>query len=81
MAFSVLSSLSPPSRKFSSLLASVLPTLHVYDGVRMSRETLRVIDTLSESGVGNLYTSLAKGVTGLNTRLDDAGKVLGLAKS
>ncbi|KAI3391616.1 hypothetical protein diail_7017 [Diaporthe ilicicola] len=62
----------------STLLASILPTLHVYDGVRTSRETLRVIDTLSEVGIRELYTSLSKHVQGLNTHLDNAGKVLDL---
>lgn len=62
----------------STLLANILPTLHVYDGVRTSRETLRVIDALSEVGIRELYTSLSKHVQGLNTHLDTAGKVLDL---
>jgi sulfite reductase (NADPH) flavoprotein alpha-component len=62
----------------STLLASIMPTLHVYDGVRTSRETLRVVDALSEVGIRELYTSLSKHVRGLNTHLDTAGKVLDL---
>ena len=61
---------------FSTLLASILPTLHIYDGVRMARETLRVVDALSETGVKDLYNHLAAEIPKLNQRLDTAGKVL-----
>ena len=63
---------------FSTLLASLLPTLHVYDGVRMSRETLRVGDALSQNGTKDLYTKLAAEIPKLNQRLDTAGKALQL---
>ncbi|KAI5464734.1 hypothetical protein BGZ63DRAFT_401652 [Mariannaea sp. PMI_226] len=66
---------------FSTLLASLLPTLHIYDGVRTARETLRVVDALSESGVADLYTKLSSEVSKLNTRLDTAGKVVELLKA
>lgn len=62
----------------STLMASVLPTLHIYDGIRTSRETLRVIDTLSEVGIRETYSSLSKHVKGLNNHLDTVGKVLEL---
>lgn len=65
---------------FSTLLASLLPTLHIYDGVRVARETLRVVDALSESGVAELFSKLALEVGKLNQRLDIAGKVLELFK-
>ncbi|KAF4980054.1 hypothetical protein FDECE_17951, partial [Fusarium decemcellulare] len=65
---------------FSTLLASLLPTLHIYDGVRVARETLRVVDALSENGVADLYTKLAAEVGKLNTRLDTAGKAVELLK-
>ncbi|KAK7429686.1 sulfite reductase [NADPH] flavoprotein component [Neonectria magnoliae] len=65
---------------FSTLLASLLPTLHIYDGVRTARETLRVVDALSEIGIADLYTKLASEVGKLNTRLDTAGKVVELLK-
>lgn len=62
----------------STLVASVLPTLHIYDGIRTSRETLRVIDALSEVGIRETYSSLSKHVKSLNNHLDTAGKVLDL---
>ncbi|OAQ73771.1 sulfite reductase flavoprotein component [Pochonia chlamydosporia 170] len=65
---------------FSTLLATVLPTLHVYDGIRVARETLRVADALSESGVADLYNKLVAEASKLNTHLDNAGKVVDLLK-
>ncbi|KAF4981316.1 hypothetical protein FZEAL_2849 [Fusarium zealandicum] len=65
---------------FSTLLASLLPTLHIYDGVRVARETLRVVDALSEAGVADVYNKLTAEVGQLNTRLDIAGKVVELLK-
>ncbi|KAH6992191.1 hypothetical protein EDB82DRAFT_495571 [Fusarium venenatum] len=65
---------------FATLLATLLPTLHIYDGVRVARETLRVVDTLSENGVADLYSKLSTEAGKLNTRLDTAGKVVELLK-
>ncbi|KAK3180704.1 sulfite reductase [NADPH] flavoprotein component [Lecanicillium sp. MT-2017a] len=66
---------------FATLMASVLPSLHIYDGVRVARETLRVVDALSESGIADLYNKLAATAGKLNPRLDDAGKVVELLKA
>ncbi|OTA62233.1 hypothetical protein K449DRAFT_382244 [Hypoxylon sp. EC38] len=63
---------------FATLMTKVLPTLHVYDGVRTSRETLRVIDVLSQVGVAEIFKKISKTAENLNKRLDDAGKVLEL---
>ncbi|EXK34460.1 sulfite reductase (NADPH) flavoprotein alpha-component [Fusarium oxysporum f. sp. lycopersici 4287] len=65
---------------FATLLATLLPTLHIYDGVRVARETLRVVDALSENGVADLYSKLSAEAGKLNTRLDTAGKVVELLK-
>ncbi|PSR97400.1 hypothetical protein BD289DRAFT_362466 [Coniella lustricola] len=62
----------------ATLMAHVLPSIHIYDGLRTSRETLRIIDALGETGIRDLYTSLSKHVLGLNSHLDTAGKVLDL---
>ena len=64
----------------STLLASIVPTLHVYDGVRVARETVRVGDALGEKGVASLYNKLAEAAGNLNTHLDTAGKVVELLK-
>jgi sulfite reductase (NADPH) flavoprotein alpha-component len=65
---------------FSTLLASALPTLHVYDGIRVARETLRVVDALSGRGIADLYSKLSGAVQKLNKRLDVAGQALQLLK-
>lgn len=66
---------------FATLMAKVLPTLHIYDGVRASRETLRVVDALSESGIADVYNKVSQAADSLNKRLDDAGKVAELLKA
>jgi len=62
----------------ATLLAGVLPTLHVYDGLRTARETLRVVDALSEDSIVEHYKQLAVVAGNLNKRLDAAGKVVDL---
>ncbi|KAI1326741.1 sulfite reductase flavoprotein component [Xylariaceae sp. FL0255] len=66
---------------FATLVAKLLPTLHIYDGVRTSRETLRVIDTLSQTGIANIFNKLSQSVDNLNARLDSAGKVYELLQA
>ncbi|KAK8065906.1 sulfite reductase flavoprotein component [Apiospora hydei] len=66
---------------FATLMAKVVPTLHIYDGVRTSRETTRVIDVLSETGVSTIYNAVAAAADALNQRLDSAGKVVELLNS
>ncbi|KAF3761464.1 hypothetical protein M406DRAFT_266098 [Cryphonectria parasitica EP155] len=62
----------------ATLMAHILPSVHIYDGIRTSRETLRVIDALGEVGIRDVYTNLSAHVKGLNSHLDTAGKVLAL---
>lgn len=66
---------------FATVMAKVLPTIHLYDGVRTSRETLRVIDVLSQVGVADIFNKVSKTAENLNKRLDSAGKVLELLRS
>ncbi|KAK4461606.1 sulfite reductase [NADPH] flavoprotein component-like protein [Cladorrhinum samala] len=63
---------------FATLLAALLPTLHVYDGLRTARETLRVVDALSENSIAEIYKKVSQEVPSLNKRLDTAGKVVEL---
>ncbi|KAI0197797.1 hypothetical protein F4808DRAFT_437689 [Astrocystis sublimbata] len=65
----------------ATLMAKIVPTLHVYDGVRTSRETLRVVDVLSQTGVAKIFNNLSQSVDNLNTRLDSAGKVFELLQA
>lgn len=43
---------------FATLLASVVPTIHLYDGLHFGRETTRVIDVLDQSGLYKTYQAL-----------------------
>ncbi|KAI0515067.1 sulfite reductase flavoprotein component [Xylaria bambusicola] len=65
----------------ATLMAKIVPTLHVYDGVRTSRETLRVIDALSQSGIADIFNKLSQSIDGFNSRLDSAGKVFELLQA
>jgi sulfite reductase (NADPH) flavoprotein alpha-component len=67
---------------FATILAQVMPMLHVYDGVRVGRETTRVIDVLDKAGLRNSYQSITKDVAAPETKhLDIEGKVMRLLKS
>jgi sulfite reductase (NADPH) flavoprotein alpha-component len=65
----------------ATALASLLPTLHIYDGLRTARETLRVVDALSETSIADIYKKIAQAAGALNKRLDTAGKVVELLRS
>ncbi|KAK0515103.1 hypothetical protein JMJ35_002482 [Cladonia borealis] len=43
---------------FATLLASIIPTIHIYDGVSVGRETTRVIDVLDQAGLQNTYKAV-----------------------
>lgn len=67
---------------FTTLLASVLPSIHIYDGVRVGRETTRVIDVLDKEGLTRAYETVRKSLDdSLNRHLDSQGKVLDLLKT
>lgn len=65
---------------FATLMAALLPTLHVYDGLRTTRETLRVVDALSEASIAETYKQVSTQAATLNKRLDTAGKVIELLR-
>ncbi|KAE8356451.1 hypothetical protein BDV28DRAFT_127009 [Aspergillus coremiiformis] len=66
----------------TTLLASVLPSVHIYDGVRVGRETTRVIDVLSQAGLSRTYEAVRKTLEDSRSRhLDTQGKLLALLQS
>ncbi|KAB8249770.1 hypothetical protein BDV35DRAFT_343900 [Aspergillus flavus] len=66
----------------TTLLASVLPSVHIYDGVRVGRETTRVIDVLSQAGLSRTYEAVRKTLEDSRSRhLDTQGKLLELLQS
>lgn len=44
---------------FSTLLATILPTVHIYDGITVGRETVRVVDVLDQAGLKNAYNNVS----------------------
>ncbi|KAJ5168614.1 sulfite reductase flavoprotein component [Penicillium canariense] len=67
---------------FTTLLASVLPSIHIYDGVRVGRETTRVIDILDKEGLTRAYENVHKTLNdSRNRHLDAQGKLLDLLKT
>ncbi|KAH8816165.1 hypothetical protein F5884DRAFT_775211 [Xylogone sp. PMI_703] len=61
---------------FSTLLAAELPTIHIYDGIHVGRDTLRVVDILSKTGLKSAYTNiLAQYNSKVNKRLDSETKL------
>ncbi|KAF6826777.1 FAD binding domain-containing protein [Colletotrichum musicola] len=63
---------------FATLMAALMPTLHVYDGVRLARETSRVVDALSRSGISDLYNNITSESTGVTERAAISSKVADL---
>ncbi|KAJ5550019.1 Transketolase C-terminal/Pyruvate-ferredoxin oxidoreductase domain II [Penicillium sp. DV-2018c] len=67
---------------FATLLSTVLPSVHIYDGVRVGRDTTRVIDVLDKQGLTRTYENVRKTFDDTRTRhLDAQGKVLDLLKA
>ena len=62
---------------FSTLLSSILPTVHIYDGVTAGRETTRVIDVFDKSGLYHAYTSISEEFFGRETVYRDAERKVG----
>ena len=62
LGFGMVSSISTYEAQhmalFSTLLASIMPTIHIYDGVSVGRETTRVIDVLDQAGLHNIYKAV-----------------------
>ncbi|KAH8704899.1 assimilatory sulfite reductase [Talaromyces proteolyticus] len=62
---------------FSTLIAAVLPTIHIYDGVRVGRDNTRVIDVLDQTGLNRTYQAVQKSLEDTRAKhLDEQGKVL-----
>lgn len=43
---------------FSTLMASITPTIHIYDSASAGRETTRVVDVLDQAGLHNIYKAV-----------------------
>ncbi|RDL37166.1 Uncharacterized protein BP5553_04599 [Venustampulla echinocandica] len=63
---------------FATLLATVLPTIHIYDGINVGRDTLRVIDTLNQTGLSTAYQSISKKLSKVSKKADAETKLVQL---
>ncbi|KAI9690880.1 MAG: hypothetical protein M1822_008500 [Bathelium mastoideum] len=67
---------------FATLMASFMPSMHVYDGVHVSRETTRVVDVLDKTGLFDNYNSILKATSGAERKhIDNEGKVTRLVRA
>ncbi len=53
---------------FSTLMASIVPTIHIYDGIHVGMQTTRIIDVLDSSGLKNAYKAILNEVSGPNKK-------------
>ncbi|EKG11409.1 Oxidoreductase FAD/NAD(P)-binding protein [Macrophomina phaseolina MS6] len=67
---------------FATLLASVIPTIHTYDGITVGRETTRVVDVLDKSGLINNYNAILKATSSIEGKhSDNEGRLVRLLKA
>jgi sulfite reductase (NADPH) flavoprotein alpha-component len=67
---------------FATLLSSVLPTIHTYDGISVGRETARLVDTLDQSRLYNSYNAVLKAVSEVDKKhSDNAGRTVRLLQA
>ncbi|KAF1953094.1 sulfite reductase flavo protein component [Byssothecium circinans] len=67
---------------FATLLSSVLPTVHTYDGISVGRETARLVDTLDQARLYNSYQAVLKDVSEVDKKhSDNAGRVVRLLQA
>ncbi len=60
---------------FSTLLATLLPTIHIQDGIKVGRDTFRIIDALDQAGLKKAYTSILKDISTISKKADNDAKV------
>ncbi|KAL6709973.1 sulfite reductase [NADPH] flavoprotein component [Coniothyrium glycines] len=67
---------------FATLLSSVLPTIHTYDGISVGRETARLVDTLDKARLYSNYRAVLEAVSEVDKKHSDAaGRVLRLLQA
>ena len=54
----------------STLLASTMPVIHLYDGVKVGRDTTRVVDVLDQVGLRNNYQAISSAVANTSSKYD-----------
>jgi len=57
---------------FATLLATIVPSVHIYDGINIGRETTRVVDVLDQAGLHNAYQAISKSVSSSEQKHSDS---------
>jgi len=57
---------------FATLLASIVPAIHTYDGISVGRETTRVVDVLDQKGLFSNYQAILKELSGPEKKHSDS---------
>lgn len=83
LGFNMISSTSTFEAQHISLLATLMskyaPSIHVYDGINVARDTTRAVDILSQIGLHDAYSSISKSLSDDSQKdMDIAGKVVRL---
>ncbi|KAK5946361.1 sulfite reductase [NADPH] flavoprotein component [Knufia obscura] len=86
LGFNLVASQSAHEAQHISLLATLLsqdvPAIHTYDGVKMSRDTTRVIDILDQANLQKAYQNVLKAIEGDDHKHSTTeGKVLKTIKA
>ncbi len=86
LGFGMVSSASAYESQHMALLATamaqILPTFHIYDGVKVGRETTRVIDVFDQAGLNKIYQSVTEAcATASNKHLDIQGRAVKLLEA
>lgn len=66
---------------FATLAATVLPMVHVYDGVGVSRESAKVKDLLDEGGLLNVFSSIFEEQKGTPKKARPGARINTILKS
>ena len=75
LGFSMVSSFSAYEAQhmalFSTLLASIIPTIHIYDGVGVGKETTRVVDIQNQAGLHQTYKAIQHEISAPGKNIKD----------
>ncbi|KAA8915075.1 hypothetical protein FN846DRAFT_6619 [Sphaerosporella brunnea] len=61
---------------FATLAATVLPTVHIYDGVRVARETAKIVDVLDQTGLQGVFESISSEQDGKADQVTKVNRIL-----
>lgn len=67
---------------FATLLSSIVPTIHTYDGISVGRETARLVDALDQTRLYNSYKTILDAVSTVDAKhSSNEGRLLRLLEA